>query len=246
MRRAGRYIVVSVPSYAIRTLIGVAVASCLLVACGQPNVAGSTATVLLKQLSQNATQAGWVHVSIQTVGAQSMSTYKEDVGPTSGQQDITVNGNHARVILVDNMAYVKADAPMLADYFGVPAAKVSRIANQWIAVPPSDPEYQTVTNGVTMASILDQTLPAGPVTETGGGKFEGVRQVTIQGALPAGSGPKPGTATLLVALGERPLPLSSAAQYGSSAGPLVTFSKWGVPVQLAAPAGAVPAPSIGL
>ena len=199
---------------------------------------------LLRVVAQNASQAGWVHVNYQLSGRGSTTVYRDVAGPQSGSQDITSNGSHARTEVFGNVAYVKADATMLAGLLGVPTSTADRIANRWVAFPSSDARYATISRGLTLASVLEEVLPGPPLAQAGSSPFDGVQQVVVTGSSPVSFGP--GTSTLLVTTGSHALPISLAAGQGSVSKLQLDFSQWGTPMRLTAPTGAIPAASIGL
>jgi hypothetical protein len=157
---------------------------------------------------------------------------------------ITVDGSRAEVEVVGTVAYVKGDTAMLARLLKVPASAVAPVANRWVAFPATDREYAILARGVTLSSVLRNTLPSVPLSQHSSTRFDGARQVMIDGSAPATFGP--GKASLLVSLGSPPLPVSLSAADGSGSTLHVDFLRWGVPASLRTPPGASPASSAGL
>lgn len=213
-------------------------------ATSPPSGHSESTAQLLSAVTQNARQAGWVEINIQQVGPGGTAFYRDEAGPRSGSQDLSINGANTESEIVDNVAYFKADASVLTEVLGVPASKAERIANQWVAFSRADSRYATISDGLTMSSALEKFLPVAPLSQIASTAFEGVAQVMIKGSAPVTFGA--GTATLLVTLGSDPLPILLSERHGTDSSLQVGFLRWGVPVRSTVPAGAIPAAAVGL
>ncbi len=59
-------------------------------------------------------------------------------------------------------AYARADAVAVTSFLGFPASQVQRLAGHWISLVSTDAGYQTVSQGVTLASALGEETIASP------------------------------------------------------------------------------------
>jgi hypothetical protein len=183
-------------------------------------------------------------MNMELVGPGGAAFYRDEAGPRSGSQDLSINGTNTESEILDNVAYFKAGATVLTKFLGVPAAKADRVANQWVAFSRADSRYATISDGLTMSSALEKFLPVAPLSQIASTAFEGVAQVMIKGSAPVTFGA--GTATLLVTLGSDPLPILLSERHGTDSSLQVGFLRWGVPVRSTVPAGAIPAAAVGL
>lgn len=173
----------------------------------------------------------------------------QDSGANAGRQVFTIDGNgHATVLVVGGVSYIKGDAAALTGFFGFPAALAMRLVGRWISFHPGDSaggtNYQTVTSGVTLASVADEIRLTGPLTLTAPTVAAGQPVVGIRGDAPAGIGDPPGSrATLYVASRGRPLPVTFQL-IAAAAKETVTFSRWGEALHLTVPPNPIPAASL--
>src|ERR1700728_808456 len=82
-----------------------------------------------------------------------------DVSPTEGRQ--TISGGtlgNATVLVVSGVAYLDGDATFLETTLGLSPANAASYVGRWIAFHPTDPDYQEVAAGVTMASMLTEVM----------------------------------------------------------------------------------------
>jgi hypothetical protein len=200
----------------------------------------------LAKVRQDALEARWAHVDVEARGPGATGFYSEVVGTASGTQELTLNGEKVEAaVLVGNVAYYKADATILKD-MGAPSAVITKIADRWISARSPDQVYSSVAAALKMTEVLDATLPSAPLTVAGTAEVGGIAEVAIRGGLPKGTGGGTGTATAWVTLGAHPKLVKTSANFGTSSGPVTTFSRWGAPVRIVAPSRAVPAASVGL
>jgi hypothetical protein len=93
-----------------------------------------------------------VHVDIRQVQQSRIAVYSDDAADGAGRQEITISGGeHAIVLVVGKVTYIKGNDAALTGYFGFPAAVAGRLINRWISFRPGDTGYQQVTSGVTLA-----------------------------------------------------------------------------------------------
>src|SRR5258708_1036746 len=92
------------------------------------NSPASIAAAALASLKAGRT----VHVDITSSDTTGTTSYSDDATATGGQQIITIDGvQHATILFIDNIGYLKANASALAGFIGVPAAQTSALAAEW-------------------------------------------------------------------------------------------------------------------
>jgi hypothetical protein len=234
------------PTKLIRAVVAVAVASTTVAACSSgPTVNNSKSAATLASLAlQNAEKAGWVHEVVDSSGSGHTLSMSNDLGASEGRQVITPDGAHATVILVGGVAYVQGDAAAVKNYFGLPSTDSTQLAGKWISLRSSDSGFSTVSAAVTIKSDFSQVgltgqLTKGPVTD-----LDGQRVIPVQGSMAAPGGGPTVDGTLYVTAEGQVLPVELRAS-GQGESETVVWSRWGQPLQLAAPPGAVPISSIG-
>jgi hypothetical protein len=190
--------------------------------------------------------AGTVHVQTHATGGPNTATYSSDASATAGRQVITAtNGGHATVLEINGVGYFKANATALVGFLGLPAAVAKRVANKWIEFHASDVGYQRIIAGVTIGSLADELALSGGVRSLGKRQVGGQSVVALRGGVPAAWGLAPGVnATLYVAAAGQPLPVTFTGGITGGQGEFLTFSKWGEPVHLTAPASSIPSSSV--
>lgn len=210
-----------------------------------PPAAPADPAQLLGAAEQDAAAAGWTHTVVTFDSGGVHAVYVQDDGPGQGRQDVTVDGSHhLQALVVGGTAYFKADQVAASTYMQLPAATVNQIAGKWVQVPSTDQGYSSVAADIDLAAVLADTTPSAPLTETAATTVDGQKVLGISGGLPAVAHAT-GTCTLYVSAGAHPVPVAfTTTASGSPA--RVDFSRWGVTQTLTAPAGAIPASSVGL
>jgi hypothetical protein len=237
-----------------RRLLVRAVPLALLVGVGLVSFAGeakgSSASVaskaspstLVSHALANAKAGGWVHeVSRAKEKGHTLSAIN-DIGTTEGRQSIHSDTSRAKVLLVNGVAYVEANAAGVTHYLELPTKHPAKLAGTWFTVPSSDANYAAVTAGTTLTSDFDQLQLAGP--------YRAGRQTVInhQKVIPihclisgTPKGPK-ASITLYVTATGTTLPIKFVAATQSVTDTTV-WSKWGETVHLAAPVNPQPIPN---
>lgn len=222
-----------------------ALAAALLSATASQAAKRLSAEQLLNQAMTNAILAGSVHeASVQTLGTD-RATYSDDVATSSGRQNITTSaGVVAHVLIVGKFAYISGNHTALVSYFGLPKAAAKAVGTRWISIPQTDSSYATVANDATLISALkDNATPTSPLSETAATKIDGQSVIGIRGGVPGAVAGETGNATLYLTRTSHPLPvyLKVSVKYkGQTGAYTATFSRWGEPLKLSPPAGAIP------
>jgi hypothetical protein len=161
-----------------------------------------------------------------------------DVGQAAGSQIITwtqgADEGTLSVVLLKDTAYLIGDAAGLYVQ-GFTTAAATAQANKWISVKPSSAAYASAAAGLTISSALDPLRMSGPVTVVRGTKVLGVTTRGFKGTSKAFAG-QPGTAEeLYLRSGGSGLPVEAVQKDTTT-----VFDKWGEPIRVTAPLGAIP------
>ncbi len=199
---------------------------------------GQSASQVLGEALAASNQEGSAHdVAVFTSGGVS-TVFVQDSAAQSGEQSVTIGTKEkATVILLDNVAYITGNRPAVTGFFGFPKNLGPTLAGKWISFQPTDQGYSTVSAGVTLSSALKEITPTGPLSMGRTTKVGGKSVVGIAGKVPGGH------ETLYVATTGAPLIVEAQASGHSgthSGTDRITFSRWGEPVNLSAPTGAIP------
>jgi hypothetical protein len=212
-------------------------------------LSGKTAKQVLAVTVAAAEAQGSVHLATtNTSGPPGSGTY--DVNRSDGRQTVT-NGaqGNADFLAVPGHAYVKGDATFLQNGLGAPASDASLYAGKWISFTPSDPGYQQIAAADTLASAIGESTPTGALTLLPTRTVDGQTVEGVSGGLPhdISQGGAKGSQVLYVSTTAPYLPVevvTSGSLDGHSGTTVVTFSRWGESVYVAAPIGAIPISSI--
>jgi hypothetical protein len=243
---------------AVLLLAGVGIT--LIVTAGSKSTMDGPASRRLVQSALSSTIHGgsFHYVSKFTSGGQTQTTVG-DAGPASGRQAITIGSDTFTVLVVGTSCYFQGDARQMVENLGVPTSVASAHAGQWISLKPGDLPYQSVYVAVTTRSAISSNIAFAPHQEVGTSTRGGLRVVgitgsminqTVNGQLQRAKG----KATLYVTTSRPHLPVvyTENGKIGTTASNLaasklvMTFSKWGKPVTVTAPKGAVSFASLGV
>ncbi len=166
-----------------------------------------------------------------------------DAGQSEGMQSISSGGiyGHGTILVVPGMAYVQGDAHWTSMIMTLP----SSYAGKWLAMSPSTPNYSSTVNGVTLSTLLSSEKPAGrlavrPETAINGKKLIGLSGGIIPADWPADV---KGSAVIYISAVAPYLPVEAVyhiTENGRKTIATATFSKWGEPISVTAPASSVP------
>jgi hypothetical protein len=136
----------------------------------------------------------------------------------------------------------------LTRFVGVSASQAQRYAGRWIALQSGDQvgyaSYDTVAQGLTLSGEATTLAMTAPETLTGAITLAGQRVIGVSGALPASDGFPAGTQQVLYTTDNASLQLVEATLVGGSIAARWTYSRWGEPVDVTAPADSVPAAAL--
>ena len=194
--------------------------------------------VLAKALAA-ATAAHWMHLQINDSVKLHTASFSDDSGPTSGTQDIVVDGAHTSVRLVDSDVYFTGDKAALLHYYGFTEAQAVRYVGQWLSLRPGGKAYDNVSGGITMASVLKEMALTGPLRMLPAVKRDGRLVFGISGKPVGSHMSSHATATMWIAADGSMLPVEYVAQDGQKRMDVV-MSRWGHAVNVVAPDTAIP------
>ena len=172
-----------------------------------------------------------------------------DVATNQGSQQITYTSNgqtgHVTVLVTGGNAYVLGDAFALTNYMGYKPDAAASYSNQWIQIPPTDPDFRAVSTDVTLSSSVgDLYLPL-PVSLSPNRSVNGRVVIGVMGTTPATTNSPAATVSLYARATGIPLPVEEDIVRGNySAG--LTFSHWNERLRIVAPANATPISTTGL
>jgi hypothetical protein len=163
-----------------------------------------------------------------------------DVAGTRGSQRITftLQGKSGQftVLVVGRIVYLRGSTYALDGYLGFTAAQAALYQGRWISVPPGDSKYAALAASVTLPSFLHDIYPRAPLAlvtaSVGGRKVTGVR----------GTNREPGVRFVEALFPDSKLRPLAVSDVEPSKGFIdaIRISRWNEPVQVTAPANAVP------
>jgi hypothetical protein len=185
------------------------------------------------------TQKG-VHVVITDQAASTAQRIVADIGTVNGTETITDGTTSAAIRITSKAAYFTGDQAGLTAYLGLSEKSADTAASHWVAIKAGTSEYQALAAENTIAEIPSSLLPSAADAVQ-------VRTATISGRKTyvltwkaAASGSSPAyDAQLILTVTPQVLPVSETITT-SGASKTVTFSRWGSPVTVTAPAPVIP------
>ena len=230
---------------------GLTLVGCLLLSLAVTSAAsasvdrGSSGSVsqMLKRSLAAATKAGSAKISVQFFSGSTTGKVVQDSSLHSGEQTVAIGKELASTALVGGTAYISGNSKGFSSYFGLPRAVVPTLAGRWVSVLPTDSAFQGVTANVALPSALAAVTPSGTLVAGKRSKVDRQWVTSISGQAPGGGG----RLTLFVAANARSLPVEAveSSRTGKTAkGEIVKFSRWGEPVHVVTPSGALPLSAI--
>jgi hypothetical protein len=201
--------------------------------------------------------AGSLHYVEVSTTNDSVVTIVGDVNRVAGTQTITVRSTthpHSKtdngtvqIEVVARTAYVKGDVGGLGYAIGVPSSVAPQLTGKWIAITPSAPQnlYSITAAELTLGSVVQNFAMKGPFTVGSKSRVGGSHVVAVHG-YESGTGKTVVHQTFELKASGTPLPLaSSSPAVGKKIGKTQNlYSRWGEPVSVTAPTGAIPISSL--
>jgi hypothetical protein len=198
------------------------------------------------RLGRNDARLGEPGVRL-TLTSTSASSGKDELatiallGQTGSQTELLAGPASATITAVGGKVYVQETGSGLTSLLKMPVALAARSRGRPIAISPSDPPYDALSSGDSLASLPEQILPTTDQVEVMSGVLtgDGRRVIALRWeSQPLRSAPVI-EHTLIVRDSAEPLPIELI---NSSRGvrDVIRFSGWGMRVALQAPSGSVP------
>jgi hypothetical protein len=187
-----------------------------------------------------------VVITDQTSGATGgMQRIVADIGTVTGIESITYGASNATIRVTRQAAYFTGDTAGLTAYLGMSSAAAAEVKSRWVMIKSGTSQYQDLASENTISSLSSSILPSATdttklSTATSGGQKEYVLdwKATASGSSTAVDVRLTLTATPKV------LPVTETLTTNGES-KTVTFSRWGVPFTVAAPAPVIPYSQIG-
>jgi hypothetical protein len=134
-----------------------------------------------------------VHVAITSSSPSGTVTFSDDASADGGRQSVTIGGTeHATILLIGGIGYVKGNQSALASFIGLPSAQAQQDAGRWIEVRDGDhlgaTSYSDLVDGITLSSVAGELGMKAPYTATGTSSVAGQRVIAVRAHAPAGEG----------------------------------------------------------
>jgi hypothetical protein len=206
-------------------------------------LAHKTPKAVLASAVAAAKASGSFHYDLTAKISSSSQSIVGDASTTEGRQTISEGTLKIEAELIGKTVYIEGNVGGLEDQMGFSSSAASTYAGKWISIVPTDAPYASVTDAVTLPSALTELEPTGHLSLTPATTEAGQAAIGVRGALPTStsSGVK-GTIVLYVATAHPTVALAfngQATSSGTKESDSGTFSNWGKPLDLTAPAGAV-------
>jgi hypothetical protein len=228
--------------------VGLAAAACGGSSSGGPDAATSSgspasdngeaarpAARILRDARRAALAASSVHVKGSIVaGSGRIALDVSLVGSRRGRGRLSINGLGLQIVRIGSTAYLSGTQAFYRRLFGSAAAQL--LEGRWLkASAGSDSQFASFGRLTDMRALLASVLASkGHPTSAGTTTSMGKRVVALEDAT--------GAETLYVAAQGPPYPVAIVDRTRHAA---VVFDRWGAPVPLAAPAGAIDLSSLG-
>jgi hypothetical protein len=161
-----------------------------------------------------------------------------DATHLGGRQTITLSvagkSNTVVVELIAGNVYVKGDATILNSYMGFPKADAKRLANRWLEIPPSNPNFAGVSAGITITSALSEVTMTRSVTSHSAVRLHGELVDVLKGMSVKSAGNPSAAETLYFSSTNRPLPVEATEAYQGSVA-TIALGHWNETVVLVTP-----------
>ena len=251
-RRRRTLVTVVAVALVVALLVGGGVAFLITSGPGPIPLVSPAARSLLHSSLRAAERKGSFHYVSRFTSQGATQTTVGDAGRSSGRQVITIGPHTFTVLVVGSACYFRGDARELVDQLGLPTATATAQDGQWIFLSPGDAPYQSVYAAVTAHSALADNIafvphrPLDPTTLSGRrvlGIAGPMTNVSVNGQTQKAKG----SATFYVAASDHvPVRYSEQGKLDNQQSAFtMTFSKWGEPVTVTAPQGAVSFASLG-
>jgi hypothetical protein len=202
----------------------------------------SAPSTIVSRSIADAESASWVHEVISASTKGHTFSANNEIGAFDGQQIIRTDGAKAEVILVNDIAYIEANAKGVADYFELTTEDPHQLAGKWLSVTPADSGYSTYIAAVTLKSDFSQLQFLGPYTSGTKTTITGRSVIPVHGYVAGSSNDAKISATLYVTATGKTLPIKFVIS-DKTVHETTIWSDWSHPVYLSTPTDSQPIPN---
>jgi len=201
--------------------------------------AAKSAQQIFADTVRAAKGASSFHMSGQiSTGGQQIALDLSIAKGKGAQGSITLKGQKVDLIVVGKDAYMKAGPAFWTQFGGSAGSTIAQmLAGKWVKFPAANPQFAGFS-AFTSSSLFDKLSSShGTLSKKGATTYQGQSVVAILDSSKTGG-------TLYVAGTGTPYPVAIKGT-GSSTQGAISFDKWGQPVSLTAPSGALDFSSLG-
>jgi hypothetical protein len=189
-----------------------------------------------------ATTRGWsVHYASQAKVSKAATLVETgDAGPASGTQQVELSqgsaADHASIIVIGGITYLKGDAAALRDLAGLSPGQATAAAGQWVDFATNNAALSSVSDGVRSTDVANELALTGPYARGRDRTLNGQRVDSVEGTQTL-RGRHAHVVLYVRADGSHvPVEEDSVSSAGKPNGTLqVVYSKWGEIVRPLAP-----------
>ena len=183
-----------------------------------------------------------VHVVItdQLTGSATAQRITADMGTASGNEVINDQAATATIRVTRQAAYFTGSKAGLTSYIGLSPAAAARAGTRWVEIKAGTSEYQDLAAEDTLSALPASILPAASqVSQVSTATTDGQKVYIVDWTTTPSGSQTPISTRLTLTATPKVLPVSEVlTTKGESK--TVTFSNWGAPFTVTAPAQAIP------
>jgi len=178
-------------------------------------------------------KAGSFHLRATSTHDGQTALFVQDVGRTQGIQQITIGRQRVTIIVINGVAYQRANRLALTQFMGFPADIANRLQNRWVSFVPTDQPYTDIAASVTLDSALNEIALTGAVMVSKATTVLGRSVIGLSGTSRLN-----GAETLYIPTSGTPLPVQEVLTLNGDK-ETITFSRWGESVAVTKPTGVI-------
>jgi hypothetical protein len=161
-----------------------------------------------------------------------------DIGSVTGVEMIGSGSATATIRITSKAAYFTGSTAGLTAYIGLSAKAAAKASSHWVMIKAGTPEYQDLAVEDTIASLPSSILPsASDITSVSNTTVDGQKAYVL--SWTANSSGTSIKARLVLTITPQVLPVSETVST-SAQSKTITFSRWGAPFTVTAPALVIP------
>ena len=147
-----------------------------------PSLSGLSPAKILQKSTAAALKARTVHGVADNSQGNDSTRVVMDMSPSGGVETMSFDGMTAKAIGIGNSLYFRADAGSMSQLFGIGDAEASRLANQWLVMPPDDTDIQQMAQQLQTPVLVKNLLTlSAPITRIASSRHG---EVALQGKVP--------------------------------------------------------------